>query len=548
MLNQRYRTALLLVLSLICFECAHAGYLENVKFRIVDEATQEPLKNRELNICRFVFFELKLGAPSPYLNKGAPWYITSVVTDGNGVFVLDLSAVKETHIVVEPGKPYNVTGFTRTSDLAGTKSADHIRVAGNIYDLRNGMVKIITGSGETEEKPFTEILLSAKKLDNELYGESRVVMLQFQQALRDSKWDEALGYCSDNVKSKANDYNSTEAFFRDVVPVEEIASLQQIQTSGGRYDRQGQQVEFHCFLRIPAANSEKAVSWGWTVGESNKGWVIDFETTPLQKRIEKETNRLSREAELAQARIEQLKKGIKFHLTALSKEFVIGQPMLFCVEMTNVSNSPIETDLTSHVMVNNPMVVKGPDGKVIPYVDTSYQTMARSEVIQPGETVALAAEYDVTSQYRIIEPGRYTFKFNCFTPSNVVEIDVKPGELSPADSIVESLLKILPEGWGYTRRVVSRKPTPENPSDKFVSVQLIGEGAKKGEGGGIFVNIHIYLTENEVTVEPDEFAGQLWGRCKWGPVYVRAYDVKLLWPDYREQIIKALDIKEVKSD
>jgi hypothetical protein len=240
-------------------------------------------------------------------------------------------------------------------------------------------------------------------------------------------------------------------------------------------------------------------------------------------------------------------------LTALSKEFVIGQPMLFRVEMTNVSNSPIESEQTTQVMVNNPMIVKGPDGKVIPYVDTQCQTLARPEVIQPGETVALAVEYDVTSQYRIIEPGRYTFQVNVFrgygiAPSNIVEIEVKPGELSPADSIVERLLKILPEGWTYTRRVISREPTPENSSNAFVSIWLMGGGMQKDIHLNISVGIKIYLTEDEVTVEPDEFASGLLGRCRWGPVYVEAYDAKLLWPDYREQIIKALDIEEVKSD
>lgn len=272
--------------------------------------------------------------------------------------------------------------------------------------------------------------------------------------------------------------------------------------------------------------------------------LTGFQCTNPEKRNEKEPDPLSRGTEPAQAGIKQMGKDIKFRLTALSREFVIGQPMLFRVEMTNVSKSPIEFELTMDVMVNDPMIVKGPDGNLVPYVDTGYQIPAQSEVVQPRETVALAVEYDVTSQYRIIKPGRYTFQFNgCrgygMSPSNVVEIDVKPGELSPADIIVERLLKILPEGWTYTRTVIPIKPAPGNPCYGFVGVQLMSQKC-------IGVSIGVYLTENGVMYEPAETVGYLWGKCEWGPVYGEGPFAERLWPDYRKQIIKALDIKKVK--
>lgn len=224
----------LLFLLMFVIGCAHTDttHIENVKFQIVDEATGEPLKNCELNICEFVYFKLKPGAPSPYLDKDADWYISTVVTDNNGIFLLDLSSIEETYIVVEPGKPYDITRFSRTSDLAGTKSVDHIRVThfrggltNRIYDLRGGMVKIIAASSQTVEEPFTRILLTVRKRENELYGEAEAVMLKFQQALKESQWEKALSCCSENVKKKAKEYKSTVVFFRDVVPVEEIILL-----------------------------------------------------------------------------------------------------------------------------------------------------------------------------------------------------------------------------------------------------------------------------------------------------------------------------------
>jgi len=157
------------------------SHLKNVKFKIIDEATGEPLKNRELNICQFVYFKLKPGAPSPYLDKGADWFITLIKTDGQGIFFLDLSKIEVHDIVAEPGPPYNIVHFERSSNIRHNKSANHIRVvqfeagttrvASNmVYDLKRKIVKIIPiFGGQAQEKPYDQILLVTKKLKNVLY-------------------------------------------------------------------------------------------------------------------------------------------------------------------------------------------------------------------------------------------------------------------------------------------------------------------------------------------------------------------------------------------
>lgn len=177
MIRQTHKYVLFLLTVII--GCAHADnhHLADVRFRIVDEATGAALANRDLNICRFVYFKLKPGAPSPYLSKDASWYITSVTTDENGIFSLDLSSIDAMDIVVAPGRDYNIVRFERSLDLAHTKSADHIRVvrfergttrvrSNMIYDLKRRMVKIIPISGQgTEQKPYDTILLVANKQD-----------------------------------------------------------------------------------------------------------------------------------------------------------------------------------------------------------------------------------------------------------------------------------------------------------------------------------------------------------------------------------------------
>ncbi len=157
-----------LVVCLFCLvfdACASDSHLSKVRFKIVAEDTGEPLTNHQLDIYHFVY-------DVPFDSKEAPWYITSAITDSEGLFSLDLSDIEVDYIVVQPGQPYNIVRFERASDLKHTASADHIRVvrfeagetrveANAIYNLKRGVVKIISLSGEAREESYTEILLIA---------------------------------------------------------------------------------------------------------------------------------------------------------------------------------------------------------------------------------------------------------------------------------------------------------------------------------------------------------------------------------------------------
>jgi hypothetical protein len=153
------------LLSFALGACASDVHLSDVRFRIVAQDSGTPLANRPLDIYRFVY-------DVRYDSKDAPWYITSVTTDDEGLFSLDLSDIDSGHIVVQPGQPYNIVRFERASDVRHTPSAGHIRVvrskAGEtrvesnaIYDLERRTVQIVPISGDAWEEPYTEILLAA---------------------------------------------------------------------------------------------------------------------------------------------------------------------------------------------------------------------------------------------------------------------------------------------------------------------------------------------------------------------------------------------------
>ena len=166
--KKRTQLSIALAACMLCIAlgaCARHATLPDVRFRIVADGTEEPLGSRELGIYRFVY-------DVPYDSQDVPWYITSVTTDDDGVFSLNLSDLDVGHIVVQPGQPYNVVRFERASDLQHTGSADHIRVvrsmAGEtrvesnaIYDLARQTVQIIPIEGEAWEESFAEILLVA---------------------------------------------------------------------------------------------------------------------------------------------------------------------------------------------------------------------------------------------------------------------------------------------------------------------------------------------------------------------------------------------------
>jgi hypothetical protein len=186
MLKQTHKLVLFLLMLIIGCAQRDTSYLENVKFKVVEEDTGQPLQNRQLDIYHFVRFNLEFVRSrlehEHYTSKDVDYYIASVSTDGNGIFSLDLSSIDAMDIIIQPGKPYNTLRFERSSDIGHTKSADRIRVvrfetgttrvtSNMIYDLKQGIVKIIPISGQAvEEKPYKEILLVVGMQDSTKWG------------------------------------------------------------------------------------------------------------------------------------------------------------------------------------------------------------------------------------------------------------------------------------------------------------------------------------------------------------------------------------------
>lgn len=231
---------------------------------------------------------------------------------------------------------------------------------------------------------------------------------------------------------------------------------------------------------------------------------------------------------------------LKTRLIPLNKRYVIGRAMKFRLEMTNVSRSPVEYMVPSSIAINDPMIIKGPKGMLVPYIGRSYRADETPTFIKRRQTVTLFDDLDVASLYHIVEPGRYAFQFHGIISSmrilsNILKIDIEPGEPSPGDKIVERLFFILPDGWKLRKSSQPFATCSGVGIDHYITI--------------CFKHAAIYIRVSSMPEEGSyRFMGELLGQSRWGPVYVEAFDVELLWPDYREQIIKALDIREVEPD
>ncbi len=447
------------------------------------------------------------------------------------------------------GRPNLKNGWTYVwlcGQIGKGSGAKEVGVLSATFDKSEAAVRVLYE--QHEKSKWTKFAAYSINSYVDLCGWADAVLYNFQRGLKESDWDRALSLCSKPVRAKAKEYDSAGAFFGDFIPIEQITELSGFPVrsySGGV----GKITSMSFFLGLEAPEAEWPIRWKCSVVKEAGRWLVDFEPLPVKILVKKEILRRKLEKEDAKTRVAKFDRDIEFRLIPLAEEFEIGLPMLFRIEMVNVGEEPIlymATGPTS-VVANDRMIITDPKGKAIKYVDTSYQIALRSNVILPDETIVLIDNYDVVSQYNITRPGRYTFQFKGWPTdtkgSNVVNVEVRDGELSAADSVFAKVRSVMPGRWKATRRLVPTRQVSGNMSGPLINVHMIG----KRRGKIIDVDIFLLIAKDEGPFEP-QYVNELklWGKCKWGYVYVRGRDAESLWPDYRKQIIKALGIEEIK--
>jgi len=282
--------------------------------------------------------------------------------------------------------------------------------------------------------------------------EALAVMSGFRQALAESRWDKALSLCSERVRERARSYDSVEQFFRAVVPVAAVVQKSKILRHYGKSyypNKVGGGLYFA--VQEQADEPVEKLWWQVSVRKKDSKWFIHFDTTPIKRQLERmragrlraEARRRERQAKRAAARARLKDVRVRTILTAAGKTFVLGEPMLFRLELVNEGTVTVFYD-HQQVAVNGSMIIRDQRGHRVPYIAGPYQTSGEFRPLKPRESVVLFDNFDITSQYYIDAPGRYSIQFNGeglmiglgpedgleplisvgFVPSNVVEIEV----------------------------------------------------------------------------------------------------------------------------
>ena len=313
----------------------------------------------------------------------------------------------------------------------------------------------------TRAPRVTDIKLTAragKGLSVELESAAANLVRQFWIALEESDWNTALSLCSMEIRKEARKYTSPKAFFEAVVPVKEV--LKKIRPRIGRWLHNPKYFAYIYDVRVSHEGLTRDGFWVWMVRrmETEKKWEVHFSAIQLKTWIAKEKeeiNRVARERERHLKELAPRLKGVRAFLTPEREAFKLGGLMRFHLQLINGGNSVLHYD-RQQVAVNDSMTITGPNGEQVEYMAGPYQTTGALETIKPGETKTLFDRFDIAGQYDIKRPGKYRIQFNgnglhvsvktddkaadmdnpeSFKPypgkfpSNMVQIDVKPGEM-----------------------------------------------------------------------------------------------------------------------
>jgi hypothetical protein len=244
--------------------------------------------------------------------------------------------------------------------------------------------------------------------------QAEIAMLQFQDALEQGEWAKVLSFCSEEVKAGAKQWGSLDTFFRETVPVDIVLKMRTFPYHSTR--RAKESSEYFLYIPLTEPNFAPTILWDCSLQQTGDLWRVNFkpEAINLQDTITAERKRLADQKETlnkARKEMEPKLRGLKTHLSTVSDEFVIGEPMLFRLELMNYGEHTLHYD-AQQVAVNASMVVLDRQNQSIPYIAGPYQTAGGFKELKPDSTVVLFDNFYISKQYDISKPGMYWIQFS----------------------------------------------------------------------------------------------------------------------------------------
>jgi len=249
------------------------------------------------------------------------------------------------------------------------------------------------------------------------------------------------------------------------------------------------------------------------------------------------------------------KYGYATQLICQSKKFVAGKPMKFGLVLKNVSDSLKWYDHQG--ISHNSLFIKAPDANEIYYKKGPFQTGGAEQPIDKGEIVTLFENRNITDEYVITKPGKYSIQFregnygasidSTFPGSNIIEFEVKRGTPRKEDRIISCLIGILPnKRWQLARTQDSSSDGPAGRAKvkNTFSCNLFRIAALKED----VITVRMWLTPKRTKVKKrrkDDLVSEYLGKTSLGHAYILApQNVEEYWPTAGQDIFEALRYKD----
>ena len=282
---------------------------------------------------------------------------------------------------------------------------------------------------------------------------ANMVMLKFQNALANERWDDALSHCSGIVKTAAKRRANLKEFFNETLPMDLVLANSRFgfwQESHGKKSH-----SYGMLFDLSPRGSKPQVQWFWSMFTHKDTWLIDwrpvkFDIEALTKEKQQQDAKRMKQVEAARATLKPKLRGVKTHLQPIDEEFVIGSPMRFRVELINYGKGQL--NYTAAGVGYFPLRVLNEERQEIPCIAGSAQLMERRGALLPGKTEVLAENFDINRDYAFNKPGTYYVQYDGDSvnfgewvetgrvhdpefvatsmtfPSNIVKIEIKAKE------------------------------------------------------------------------------------------------------------------------
>ncbi len=256
----------------------------------------------------------------------------------------------------------------------------------------------------------------------------------------------------------------------------------------------------------------------------------------------------------------QAAEALQTRLVPLEPAYEIGKPMMLRVELVNTGSTPVSYyPYSAYAAYNGRLIIKGPDGQVIPYIgpwSSDQESMGTpSPMLEAGGSVPVFT-IDLAATYFIDRPGRYTLQHNGeFIPkAGPIDVMVRPGRLSEADEVVGHLRKEFGVGWTLEKALPNdSSPEPFRSSNTIVGVAVIEGVQRMLESPVVVWQVRqlidpSMLQKNSSKEPPIEYLGRNWLGVVYaqdgGSLNLRTESVVAggILPRVRKSLIQALEV------